>query len=109
MNNLPYLPIIRKTFPSSIQGELISEMPMASVNVTTENKIGFFWEGGYQHDFVHGFFFSPWKLKFKIFKRTNRQTEKSIFNLYTDKIYISITLLSIKSEKLYNLLRRKNG
>lgn len=55
--------------------------------------------------FVYGFIFKPYCLRFKIFKEVSTKYENCSHGMTTVKNYVQITLLKIKSEKLFRKIQ----
>jgi len=100
-------PIVRNTFPTTLHGELFQEQPLTKENTVSKKKIriGFFWSGGYHHEFLKGWSFRPYILQFKIFEETSIENEDCVIGINYIKDFFKITLLKIKSEKLYKKLK----
>lgn len=102
-NPLKILAVTRVQSSTSLKNDIFKTYPLQSKLEKIESKlrIGFFWDGGPCHGFLEGWFFEPYRLRFRFFKQITERYENCLYGMTTDINYIQITILKIKSEKLY--------
>ena len=103
------MPILRRKHPPTLmKGKIFSEFPMSAEETTTEKKLffGFCREGGYYHDFVHGFGYRPLKVYFKISIITLTGPKKSLYKMQTEKVFVKIRIFTKDDSKKW--LRRRD-
>lgn len=79
-------PIVRNTFPTSIKGEIMSEMPIKidPAKVTKEPYEELVIQGGLVHEFINGFTHHQWKLVYNKGVREKREGSGIVFAVVSE-------------------------
>ena len=88
------LPIIRKTFPSCMTNEILSEKPLHREvsKIIKKNFVGFKWKGGWVHSFHKGYEYIPKKLYFVVLTTTTTEYKGCTMAIQTEKEHFKVCL-----------------
>ena len=78
------LPVIRKTYPSKVSAEIITEQPLPPIEYK-EPFEQLTIDGGWIHDFVRGYIFVPYRLVRNEVQYPKEEDKDSIFHLVITK------------------------